>query len=802
MPVAAPIAVIGMACRFPGGADSPAALWQKLDRGEDVTSRIPVERFDIAAWHDDGSGRGIIPERGGFLSSDIRAFDAGFFGIPPAEAEITDPQFRLLLELGYEALEDAGQPLPRLSGGDHGVYVGICFAEYRERLLAEPGGRALDSFLICGTTACSASGRLSYHFGLEGPSLSLDAACSSSLLAVHLACRDLASGEIDSALAGGVNLMLSPQTFVAFSRLKVLSPDGRCKGFDGRADGYGRAEGAGLVCLKRLADAQRDQDHILAVIEGSGLTNDGAAKGYTAPRPQAQSKAIRKALDAAGLTVDAIDMVEAHGTGTQLGDRVELEGLSALYRDRDPSLPPAVLGAIKGNIGHAEAAAGVASLIKVVLALQAERFPAHRWGSVPNPALTWPPGLRLGTDSVPWPKGARRRRAGINSFGMSGVNLHLIVAEAPDPPAPFGPADTRPLLLALSARSPRALGALVRAWIARLQDASPAETARLVASQAYRRSVFPYRLTAVGPDSATLRAALAVHLADCETVGMSEALEAPRLGILPGTASPEQTEAILTAFRTWGLPAAVTVTRAPGENDQALAARLTSEPIDLLIEISATPFRPRRFQLGSEDEPHPLTWISALAPDTPPALATLAGWGRLHEAGVRLDPARHHPDPGAGWVETPRYPWDRQIYWVEAETAPRSSPTPPRPPPAGPRPAAVSAPPPAARPSPPPPSAVAADPLTLVRESLAAVLGLAAETLDLDAPMAKLGLDSLMALTLASRLSVGRAPLSPTLFWNHPTARRLAGYLATTTAPAGLDAVETELDDLLERLGG
>ncbi|HLO76601.1 MAG TPA: beta-ketoacyl synthase N-terminal-like domain-containing protein [Magnetospirillum sp.] len=814
MPNAAPIAIIGLACRFPGGADSPRELWRLLDEERDATADIPASRFDVEAWRDNGSGRGIVPGRGGFIHSDIRAFDTAFFGIPPAEAEIMDPQFRLLLELGYEALEDAGQPLHRLSGGDHGTYVGVCFSEYRERLLAEPGGRALDSFLICGTTSCSASGRLAFHFGFEGPALTVDAACSSSLLTVHLACRDLRSGEIDLALAGGVNLMLSPQTFVGFSRLQVLSPDGRCKGFDARADGYGRAEGAGLVCLKRLDDALRDHDRILAVIEGTGLTNDGAAKGYTAPRPQAQTKAVRKAMVEAGITADDVDMIEAHGTGTRLGDRVEIEGLAAIYAERDPALPPAVLGAVKGNLGHAEAAAGSASLIKVVLALQAERMPAHLWGQTPNPAIQWPQGLRLGTAAAPWPKGGRRRRAGVNSFGMSGVNVHVVVAEAPDQPASWTAPD-QPILLWLSARTPQSLSTLARAWIERLKDASPAEAALLAASQAHRRSTFPYRITAVGRDGAELRAALALRLADLEAQGVAEAAAAPQVAVVHGEAGEAFRRDTLARLRAWGVLPCAEITRDGSEDDAALAARLARQGADMVVEIAERPFRDRALAVERDGEARTLPWVSALCPDAAADLALLAGRGRLHELGANLSPHLHHPDPGAAWVDTPRYPWSRQVYWVEAagEGAVPAAPPPPLPAPVpvcAPIAAPLAAPVPVSPEVPRPTPRRADDCLDEVCEALAAILGLPAHNVDPDAPMAKLGLDSLMAINLATRLSAGRQPVSPTVFWNHPTARKLARHLSAAPTPAPEPAplaatadadIEAQLDEILERLG-
>ncbi|MBC7953239.1 MAG: hypothetical protein H7Z12_15635 [Rhodospirillaceae bacterium] len=782
-----PIAIIGMSCRYPGGAESPAELWRVVSSGLDATSDIPRQRFDVDAWADTGSGRGIITRRGGFIASDIRAFDAGFFGIPPAEAEIMDPQFRLLLELGYEALEDAGQDLGRLSGGDHGVYVGVCFSEYRERLLAEPGGRPMDSFLICGTTSCSASGRLSYHFGFEGPSLTLDAACSSSLLTVHQACRDLRAGEIDLALAGGVNLLLSPETFVAFSRLQVLSPDGRCKAFDVRADGYGRAEGAGLACLKRLTDAERDGDRILAVIEGTGLTNDGAAKSYTAPRPAAQAKAIRKAMADAGITADDIDVLEAHGTGTRLGDRVEIEALGTVYADRSPSLPPIRLGAVKANIGHAESAAGIASLIKMVLALRAGALPPHIYG--PNSNIDWPVSLQLDTGGGAWPASDRIRRAGINSFGMSGVNVHLILAEHRPTAAAAPLAPHLPFLLTISAQSAESLAALGRAWVERLKGASDAEAALLVASQAHRRSTLRHRLTAVGNCAAELRACLALRVMDMETEA------APDCGVAPPVAfvrSGSDEAGIETQLRQWGITPCAVASRTEGQGDDALAAELAKAGARLIVEISPQGFAARRMEIhGDDGETQILPWISALAPQVSAPLALPAGLGRMHEHGLTLPLTVLPPNPGAAWIDPPAMPWSRQVFWVEraADVPKPQFPVQPD--------------------VPAHPTAPATDPLDQVRTALAAVLGVAPAGIDVDTPMAKLGLDSLLSINLANRLGALDTSVSPTVFWNHPTVRKLAKHLSAAPVndtvlaptPAPLVALEAELDDILERLG-
>lgn len=855
------IAVIGMACRFPGGANDPGELWNMLEQGRDATGPIPKSRFEIDEWYDadpEKAGR-ISTRRGGFLDCDIRSFDANFFDIPPAEAETMDPQIRLLLELGYEALEDAGQDLARLAGGAHGVYAGICFSEYQEQLTASANRRPLDSFFICGTNSCSASGRLSYHFGFEGPSLTLNAACSSSLLGVHLACRDLVSGEVDLALAGGVNLMLSPETFVGFSRLRVLSPDGRCKAFDASADGYARSEGAGLVCLKRLEDAIADGDRVLAVIEGTAVTNDGAARGYTAPRPEAQEKAIRKALSRAGVTIDAIDVIEAHGTGTRLGDRLEVQALSAVLASRDPALTPVRIGAVKSNFGHAEAAAGIASLMKMVLALQARRIPAHLNFQTPNPAIAWPDNLTVNTATSDWTT-TGRRRAGINSFGMSGVNVHVIVAEAETAEKSQSttvPAQW-PIVLPLSARSPEALQTLGKSWLAMLGGLGNDAARRLAASQSCRRTVHRNRLTAVGWSVAELRSDLARRL-EADPPDIRARID---VGLLfAGSASgPEQSlrslESYRVAFeaaraRATGLPdaqaeiyasqhglaaqlkaigitpkhvgglglgrivgqelrgeisvdeALAAIASAPvhdAEDAKAEAQKLAQAGAGIILQVGGRPAQRSLTVIvpgrdGKPDEFRTAAWLPALADDADAVLALVKARAGLHDHGADLPPHVFHADPGAQWEDTPRYPWQKQVYWVEPSSAALPS-----------APAAISMVREAHKP------ATSDDPLQDVCVALGSLLGMPPARIDPDLPMASLGLDSLMAVSLVARLGHG---LSPTVLWSHPTARKLTHHLgeklgvvpadaamSRPRAPTGVENLEAELDDLLERLGG
>ena len=369
-----PIAIIGMGCRFPGGANDPESFWQLLCNGVDATREIPSDRWDINAYYDPNPqtpGK-MYTRRGGFLDR-VDEFDAEFFGIAPREAVSMDPQQRLLLEVSYSALENAGQAPDKLSGSQSGVFIGISAHDYEQL-----GGLSdIDVYTATGNALSIAAGRLSYFLGLEGPTLAVDTACSSSLVAVHLACQSLRAGECRLALAGGVQLILSPQTTIWMSKMQALSPDGRCKTFDAAADGYGRGEGCGMVVLKRLSDAIADRDNILALIRGSAINQDGKSSGLTVPNGMAQQALIRAALTNANVEPNQVSYVEAHGTGTSLGDPIELKALAEVLGKRQPDKQPLTIGSVKTNIGHLEAAAGIASLIKVVLAMQHEEIPPH-----------------------------------------------------------------------------------------------------------------------------------------------------------------------------------------------------------------------------------------------------------------------------------------------------------------------------------------------------------------------------------------------------------------------------------------
>jgi acyl transferase domain-containing protein len=539
-----PIAIIGIGCRFPGAKD-PESFWQLLRNGGDAIAQVPKERWDIDEFYDPEPGKpGKMNTRwGGFLDQ-VDQFEPSFFGISPREVERMDPQQRLVLEVAWEALENAGLAPEKVSGTQTGVFMGIGNYDYCRLLTKDIS--LVNAYDGTGNTLSIAANRLSYILNLRGPSVLIETACSSSMVALHFACQSLQSGETNMCLVGGASLMLSPEPFITYSHARMMAADGRCKTFDASADGYVRGEGCGVVVLKRLSDAVRDEDNILAVIKGTAVNQDGLSNGLTAPNGPSQQAVIRQALENAGVTPAEISYVEAHGTGTSLGDPIEVKSLKAvLMQGREPD-QPCWLGSVKTNIGHLEAASGMASLIKVALSLQHKEIPPHLHLKQLNPLISFEgTTFAIPTECQPWSAGTESRLAGISAFGFGGTNCHAILEEAPsremgrvpntispqaqDSTTSLNGASTpqhsikgdRPHhLLTLSAKSENALKELAQRYADFLGTHPEASVADVCFTASTGRSHFDQRLAVVSESTEQLQETLLAFTAGKETAGL------------------------------------------------------------------------------------------------------------------------------------------------------------------------------------------------------------------------------------------------------------------------------------------
>ncbi|WNG48717.1 type I polyketide synthase [Archangium minus] len=722
-----PIAIVGMACRLPGGVESPEDFWDLQVKGVDATGEVPPDRWDAEALYDpDPQAPGKIrTRRGGFLK-DVDRFDARFFGISPREAESMDPQQRLVLEVAWEALERAGYAVVRSRRDRVGVFVGVMNNDYGQLALNAEGLAGIDPYFIGARANCAISGRLSYLFGFQGPSVVLDSACASSLVAVHLASQSLRNGECSMALAAGVNLILSPEASVYLSCSGALSPDGRCKSFDASADGYGRAEACGVLVLERLSDARARGANILAVIRGSAVGHDGPSSSFTVPNGVAQQAVIRQALQNAGVSPAEVSYLEAHGTGTAMGDPIEAEAMWSVLKEGRKGGESLWMGSVKTNIGYPEAASGVVGMMKVVLAMRHKQLPAHLHLKKPNPHIDWKGmGVRVPVEQTAWEPTQGRRIAGVTSYGRTGTLAHVVMEEAPPPAEVKRDKERSEHVLVLSARSEEALRAQAGRY-ARFLATNDAEAGDVCFTAAAGRAHFEHRLAVVGGGTQQLRERLLTAEAGREGEGLwlgragsssptvafvfggegeratdsgralyetqpvfrealeqcGEALkgvlEKPLVQVLYGAESALLKEeaygrvavfavewALARLWRAWGVVPRSVVGQGVGEYVAAVDLGVLSLEEGLRLAVRKLPLVGTRSGLGEGDEVIPIQPSEA---DWTRLTKTL---GTLYVKGVEVDWAALDAPSPRRRVLLPTYPFQRQRYWLSRRAEPR-----------------------------------------------------------------------------------------------------------------------------------
>ncbi|MGE8005867.1 type I polyketide synthase [Lysinibacillus sp. NPDC093216] len=523
------IAIVGVSCRFPAGGNSPEEFWDILMNGKDGISNMPEERWDIEKFYspDKGEPGKLYTKKGGFLNIPIEQFDAKFFNISPKEAYALDPQQRMLLELTWEAFENSGINIGNYFGSNTGVYVGIAGEEYSFAHYKSGDLRKIDAYSLTGTTFSTACGRISYTFGFEGPSMVLDTACSSSLTALHVACKALEAGEVDTAVVAAANLMISPAVHVCFSKLEAISVDGRSKSFDASANGYGRGEGAGVIILKRLKDAEKNDDNILGVVRGTAVNQDGKSNGLTAPNGLAQEKVIKKALNDARLNESDIDYIEMHGTGTKLGDPIEVKAVVETYGKNRTKENPLKIGSVKSNIGHLEAAAGMASIIKVLLSFKNDVIPGNLYFENPNPFIQWDKSpVKVVESNSDWKSEGKIRRVGINGFGFGGSNAHIIIEEPPKIKTVIKNSSDPIYILKLSAKSERSLQDNIRNYLNYMKSDS-VNIKDVVYTNNISRFDFDYRFTVSGRTKKEIMNRMEAYLINGNKIGISTNINEP-----------------------------------------------------------------------------------------------------------------------------------------------------------------------------------------------------------------------------------------------------------------------------------